>query len=129
MSKAQLTNTTVTVINITPGAAEHPIEGWSVYCSSKAGLNMFTQTAALEQSERNSNNTIIAFSPGVMDTNMQEQIRSTSKEAFKDLDRFKGYEEKNILLPVENVANALVDLLLSKDVDSGKVYNVKDLLK
>lgn len=90
---------------------------------------MFTQIAAFEQSERNSNNTIIAFSPGVMDTNMQEQIRSTSKEAFKDLDRFKGYEEKNILLPVENVANALVDLLLSKDVDSGKVYNVKDLLK
>ncbi|MFF2446847.1 (S)-benzoin forming benzil reductase [Neobacillus sp. NPDC058068] len=127
-NKAQSTNTKIQVINVTSGAAVHPIEGWSVYCSSKAGLNMFTQTAALEQLNLKTNNTIIAFSPGIMDTNMQESIRSSSKTAFKDLDRFIEYKEKNMLLGADVVADALVDLVLSGNVESGKVYNIKDLL-
>ncbi|EKN62573.1 short chain dehydrogenase [Neobacillus bataviensis LMG 21833] len=128
-NKAQLTNTKVTVVNVSSGAAIRSIEGWSVYCSSKAGLNMFTQTAALEQAELETSNKIIAFSPGVMDTNMQETIRSSSVEAFKDLEQFKEYKEKNMLLKADVVANALVDLVLSGEVESGKVYNIKDLLK
>ena len=128
-NKAQVTNTAVQVINVTSGAAVRSIEGWSVYCSSKAGINMFTQTAALEQAELKTNNKIIAFSPGVMDTNMQATIRSSSKEAFKDLERFKEFKEKNTLLQADTVANALVDLLLSGNVESGKVYNINDLLK
>lgn len=128
-NKAQVTNTKVTVINVSSGAAVRSIEGWSVYCSSKAGLNMFTQTAAIEQAEMQTNNKIIAFSPGVMDTNMQETIRSSSKEAFKDLEQFKEFKEKNLLLAADVVANALVDLVLSHNVESGKVYNIKELLK
>lgn len=127
--EAELSNTKIQVINVTSGAAERPIEGWSVYCSSKAAINMFTQTAALEQMEKNNNNKIIAFSPGIMDTNMQETIRSSSKEAFKNLEQFKDYKEKGMLRPAHVVANALIDLILSGDVESGKVYNVNDLLK
>lgn len=129
LNKAQVSNTRAQVVNVTSGAAVRPIESWSVYCSSKAGLNMFTQTTALEQAEMNTNNKIIAFSPGVMDTNMQATIRSSSKEAFKDLERFKEFKENNLLLPADTVANALVDLLLSGNVESGKVYNIKDLIE
>jgi benzil reductase ((S)-benzoin forming) len=129
LNKAQVINTRVQVVNVTSGAAVRPIESWSVYCSSKAGLNMFTQTAALEQAEMNTNNKIIAFSPGVMDTNMQATIRSSSKDAFKDLERFKEFKEKSLLLSADTVANALVNLLLSGDVESGKVYNIKDLIE
>jgi benzil reductase ((S)-benzoin forming) len=128
-NKAQLTNTTVQVINVTSGAAARSIEGWSVYCSSKAGLNMFTQTAALEQTEIQSNNKIIAFSPGIMDTNMQEIIRSSSKEAFKELEKFKEFKEKDVLLKADVVADALVDLVLSGKAESGKLYYVSDLIK
>ncbi|WP_066065716.1 (S)-benzoin forming benzil reductase [Neobacillus soli] len=127
-NKAQVTNTKVQVINVTSGAALRPIEGWTVYCSSKAGLNMFTQTAALEQAAMKTNNTIIAFSPGIMDTNMQETIRSSSKEAFKELEKFKDFKENNLLLKADVVADALVDLVLGGKVESGKVYNVNELL-
>jgi benzil reductase ((S)-benzoin forming) len=127
-NKAQLTNTSVQVINITSGAATRSIEGWSVYCSAKAGLNMFTQTAALEQAELKTNNKIIAFSPGVMDTKMQETIRSSSKQAFKELEKFIEFKENNLLLKADVVANALVDLILGGNTESGKVYNIKDLL-
>ncbi|PFO02582.1 short-chain dehydrogenase [Bacillus sp. AFS076308] len=128
LSKAQLTNTKVTVINVTSGAAVRSIEGWSVYCSSKAGLNMFTQTAAIEQAELKTKNTIIGFSPGVMDTSMQETIRSSSENAFKELEKFKEYKEKNLLLETDAVANALVDLVFRGNPESGRVYHIKELI-
>jgi NAD(P)-dependent dehydrogenase (short-subunit alcohol dehydrogenase family) len=37
-----------TVINISSGAAHRPLEGWSAYCSAKAGLAMLTNAIALE---------------------------------------------------------------------------------
>jgi len=37
-----------TVINISSGAAHRPVEGWSAYCSAKAGLAMLTNAIALE---------------------------------------------------------------------------------
>src|SRR5699024_7077821 len=55
---------------ITSGAANRPIFGWSAYCSSKASMNMYVQTVALEQNHLKTNHKIIAFSPGVMDTAM-----------------------------------------------------------
>ncbi|MDF2856906.1 MAG: short-chain dehydrogenase [Neobacillus sp.] len=126
--KAGLTSTKVVAINITSGAANRPIEGWSIYCSAKAGLNMFTQTAALEQAEKNPNNKIIAFSPGVMDTDMQETIRSSSKDAFKELERFKELKENNKLLRAETVGDALVDLVLNGEPESGRIYTINELI-
>ncbi|MGZ4162143.1 MAG: (S)-benzoin forming benzil reductase [Neobacillus sp.] len=128
LKNAQQTDSSVQVINITSGAAVRSIEGWSVYCSAKAGLNMFTQTAALEQAERKTNHKIIAFSPGIMDTNMQETIRSSSNEAFKELEKFKEFKENSVLLSADVVAGALVALVLRGEVESGKVYNINDLL-
>ncbi|MGZ4095613.1 MAG: (S)-benzoin forming benzil reductase [Bacteroidia bacterium] len=129
LKKAGQSGTTVQAINITSGAAVRSIEGWSVYCSAKAGLNMFTQTAALEQAEMKTNNKIIAYSPGIMDTKMQETIRSSSKEAFKELEKFIEYKEKNKLLEADAVANPLIDLVLNGNAESGKIYHVSDFIK
>lgn len=128
LHKAQFSDTAVHIINITSGAAVRPIQGWSVYCSAKAGLNMFTQTVASEQAALQTKHSIIAFSPGIMDTDMQATIRSSSEKAFKDLKKFQEYQEKGMLLKPDMVANALIDLTLSGNVESGKIYNVNDLL-
>ncbi|PLS02617.1 (S)-benzoin forming benzil reductase [Neobacillus cucumis] len=129
LSQAPLTNTKVTVINVTSGAAIRSFEGWSVYGSSKAGLNMFTQTTAIEQADLKTKNVIIGFSPGVMDTGMQETIRSTSGDAFKELEKFKEYKEKNLLLETDTVAQRLVELVLRGNPESGRVYHIKELLE
>ncbi|KAB2334783.1 (S)-benzoin forming benzil reductase [Cytobacillus depressus] len=116
------------IVNVSSGAAERPIQGWSAYCSTKAGLNMFTETAAAELQTAGSDHEIIAFSPGIMDTDMQSTIRSSSKEAFFDLEKFKEYKEQGLLRPAETVANALVNLLFGDQVESGKIYRVNDLI-
>jgi 3-oxoacyl-[acyl-carrier protein] reductase len=37
-----------TIVNVSSGAAYRPLEGWSAYCSGKAGLAMMTRAIALE---------------------------------------------------------------------------------
>ncbi|TCN26869.1 (S)-benzoin forming benzil reductase [Mesobacillus foraminis] len=116
------------IANVTSGAAERPSHGWSIYCSTKAAINMFTETAALEFTNKLSQTVIFGYSPGIMDTGMQETIRSSSKEAFSEIERFKEFKEKGMLRPPSVVANALVKLILEKSIEIGKVYHVNDLL-
>src|SRR5690625_1455336 len=114
---------------ITSGAGERPINGWSAYCSSKASMNMYTQTVGLEQGELQTGNKIIAFSPGVMDTNMQGEIRASHYDDFIDVDQFKAYHKNDQLLDPNVVANVFVDLLLNEaPLENGMIYYAKDFL-
>lgn len=120
--------TKLTVVNVTSGAAERPVHGWSVYCSTKAALNMFTKTVAVEQNH-SGYATIIGYSPGIMDTDMQGIIRSSNEHAFQEVNKFIAYKENGMLRSTSVVADALIDLLLTEDVENGKIYSVNNLLK
>ncbi|WP_164669623.1 (S)-benzoin forming benzil reductase [Virgibacillus doumboii] len=112
---------------ISSGAAERPVYGWSAYCTTKASINMYTKTAALEQEELKTQHKIIAFSPGIMDTKMQEKIRESSKNAFVEVDTFRDYKKNNMLKSTDAVAGVLVDILTDESsIENGKIYNVKD---
>ena len=60
------------IINVSSGAAEHPIPAGSAYCASKAALNQFTRVLAEEERAV----TAVAVRPGVVDTQMQDFLRS-----------------------------------------------------
>ncbi|QKY68484.1 (S)-benzoin forming benzil reductase [Lentibacillus sp. CBA3610] len=112
---------------ISSGAAERPVYGWSAYCSSKASINMYTKTAALEQDQLKTQSKVIAFSPGIMDTQMQERIRQSDEDAFRDVDQFRGYKENNKLKDTDTVGGVLVDTLTDEtSIVNGKIYNVAD---
>ncbi|RLL44980.1 (S)-benzoin forming benzil reductase [Oceanobacillus piezotolerans] len=113
---------------ITSGAAERPISGWSAYCATKASMNMYTKVVALEQEEMQTENKVIAFNPGVMDTEMQEIIRSSNKEAFTDVEHYKNLKEKNALKNPKIVAGVLIDIINDEAVVNGEIYNVKEYL-
>ncbi|GGJ88005.1 benzil reductase ((S)-benzoin forming) [Lentibacillus kapialis] len=114
---------------ITSGAAERPVYGWSAYCSSKASINMFTRTAALEQDQLKTQNKVIAFSPGIMDTDMQEKIRQSDKDAFIEVDEFRRYKQTNQLKDTDTVGGILVDILTDEtSIVNGKIYSVTDYL-
>lgn len=128
LQKAKKAGIGTVIANVTSGAAERPIHGWSIYCSTKAAINMFTMTAGLELDKAGSRSKIIAFSPGIMDTDMQATIRSSSEESFAELETFKNYKENGSLRSPDVVAGALVKLLLDSNLENGKVYKVNDLL-
>jgi benzil reductase ((S)-benzoin forming) len=113
------------IVNITSGAANRPTAGWSLYGSTKAGVNMFTKTIGVEQGERENKVMAIAFSPGIMDTDMQSTIRTAGKEDFSSIDQFKEYHEKGLLREPGFVAKVLVDLL-STSLENGRIYDIKE---
>jgi NAD(P)-dependent dehydrogenase (short-subunit alcohol dehydrogenase family) len=62
------------IVNLSSGAAHTAIEGWSAYCTSKAGLAMFTNCLAAEYSSRGIR--VFGFIPGVVGTEMLNGAQS-----------------------------------------------------
>src|SRR5699024_6696796 len=97
--------------NISSGAADRPMYGWSAYCSSKASIDMYTKTLALEQKALGTNHKVFAFSPGIMDTEMQEKIRSSSPQQLANVDTFKGYHEPTLSSNTDEIVRIIVPIM------------------
>jgi NAD(P)-dependent dehydrogenase (short-subunit alcohol dehydrogenase family) len=89
------------IVNVSSGAAYRPLEGWSAYCSGKAGLAMLTQAIALETAGRSIR--VFGFSPGTIDTEMQVKIRASGMNVISRIPRAD-------LSPVEHAVRGLVYL-------------------
>ncbi len=75
------------IINIGSGAAYNPLEGWSHYCASKAGVAMLTRSLKLELTGTGIR--AMSLSPGTVATEMQLKIKQSginpvSKMNFSD---------------------------------------------
>ncbi len=116
------------VINITSGAAQRPVFGWSTYCSSKAGIDMFTRCVTTEQEGEEFPVQICALAPGVVDTQMQAQIRERGEDEFRDVQKFINYKKENKLLPPEEVARVISWLLLSDDFPAGIITRIDEFI-
>ena len=73
-----------TVITISSGAAHRPLEGWSAYCTSKAGTAMLTRAAHLENADKGLR--IMGLSPGTVATQMQRDIKASGVNPVSQLD-------------------------------------------
>jgi benzil reductase ((S)-benzoin forming) len=100
-----------TIINISSGAASRAIPSWAAYCSSKAALDRFSETVYLEELERKRNIRVYSVAPGVLDTEMQETIRSSSPDAFSSLQSFLKLKNDHELQSPELTAEKLIKLL------------------
>ncbi|MCH2101951.1 MAG: SDR family NAD(P)-dependent oxidoreductase [Planctomycetes bacterium] len=74
------------LINISSGASWSGYAGWSAYCSGKAGLDRLTESVQLEEADTGLR--AYAVAPGVVDTAMQDLIRSSTPEQFPMVDKF-----------------------------------------
>lgn len=115
-----------TILNISSGAAVKPYSGWSLYCASKAGVEMFVRALAVEQAREERPFVPVNVNPGVMDTQMQSLIRSASPEDFPDLPRFQGLKDKGQLVAPESVADAIVRIAGAIGLEPGGTVHVKD---
>jgi NAD(P)-dependent dehydrogenase (short-subunit alcohol dehydrogenase family) len=98
------------IINISSGAANAPYAGWACYCGTKAGLEMLTRCVAEEQNRRPNPASISAVAPGVMDTEMQGQIRQAAADYFPQREKFMRLHQEGVLSDPLTVARRLLDL-------------------
>lgn len=101
------TSKRIRIFNISSGAARRPIIGWSLYCSTKSANEMFFNTLKLQE-ENNKNIKVHNLDPGVMDTDMQKNIRSKGEKIMPNVELFKEYYKKEQLRSAEEVALEIV---------------------
>lgn len=99
------------VLSISSGAAQRPITGWTTYCASKAGLDMFTRTAAQDEALQPNPARLAALAPGVIDTEMQVKLRQADSSGFPDQARFVEYHATGQLATPEFAAQRVLSFL------------------
>ncbi|NQX58364.1 SDR family NAD(P)-dependent oxidoreductase [Paenibacillus qinlingensis] len=96
------------IVNISSGSGQYPASSMSVYCSSKAALNMFTKCVAMEQNKEGNPVLMLTIDPGMMNTGMQQIARESDFELSAYFR--KQNEEGNLAEPVTVARNILLEL-------------------
>lgn len=73
-----------TILTVSSGAAQNPLEGWGAYCSGKAGAAMLTRAAHLEEGPTGIR--VMGLSPGTVATEMQVIIKASGVNPVSQLD-------------------------------------------
>ncbi len=95
------------IVNVSSGMAARPILGASAYCAAKAGLDMLTKVLGLEVA--GTGVTVNALYPGMVDTEMQADIRSVdTTESRLDFARWHDAFEQGKLVSAEQAARLVL---------------------
>ena len=105
------------IVNVSSGAATRAYPGWSAYCQSKAALDMAGAVLAEELGEvpalMNRDVAVVSYSPGVVDTAMQEQLRAADESSFPRKQRFVDLFTSGELVRPEEPALEIVEFLVA----------------
>ena len=113
------------VLNISSGAGRKPIHGWAAYCASKAGLDHFTRVTALDEARRENGARIVSLAPGMIDTDMQGQLRTASAADFPEHAHFvQVHASGQLMTPAQSAAKVLA-YLARKDFGQEPVADVR----
>ena len=96
------------IMLISSGAGRNPTGSWGVYCATKAAMDHYASVLAAES---HPNLLISSVAPGVIDTGMQVEIRSTPVEKFPSVGRFENMHQDGVLAHAQTTAARLLKLL------------------
>lgn len=104
------------VLNISTGLAHFPLSALASYGISKAGLYMWKEFCNVEL--RNQGIIFGSVMPGVVDTPMQNNLRSLDSAEFPSVEMFRGFSERGELLRPVTVAKFISWLLFEVEDES-----------
>ena len=106
------------LLNISSGLGRRPMASQAAYCAAKAGMDHFTRCVALEEARRPNGAKVCSLAPGVIDTDMQVQLRSADATRFPDVGNFVGMKEKGVLSTPGEAAASVLAFLARPDFGS-----------
>ncbi|WP_375434601.1 SDR family NAD(P)-dependent oxidoreductase [uncultured Hymenobacter sp.] len=116
-----------TILNISSGAAQRPIDGWGAYSASKAALDALTRTAQKEQDLRGSGIRLRSLSPGVLDTAMQEYIRNADTNSFSEASKFAALHSEGKLAEPNVTAQRVLTWLQRPFLEGEVVLQLRNI--
>lgn len=96
------------IINISSGALNKAIKGWSLYSSAKAYMKTYFDVLIAETKDSTYGRIIVKqIDPGAMDTDMQKDIRNANVSS-EQVNILKNLHEKNHLKQPKDVAEMII---------------------
>ncbi|MDO9482892.1 MAG: SDR family NAD(P)-dependent oxidoreductase [Hydrogenophaga sp.] len=114
------------VLNISSGLGRRAMAAQAPYCAAKAGMDHFTRCCALDEAQRPHGARLVSLAPGVIDTDMQVQLRAGDPTAFPDLQRFVELQRQGQLTPPDTAAARVLAWLERPDFGAQPVADVRD---
>jgi benzil reductase ((S)-benzoin forming) len=114
------------VLNVSSGLGRRAMAGSAVYCAAKAGMDHYSRAVALEEASRPNGARIVSLAPGVIDTDMQVQLRDADPGRFPDRAAFVNLKESGQLLSPDAAAARLLAWLARPTFGEAPVADVRD---
>ena len=113
------------VLNISSGLGRRAMASSGAYCAAKAGMDHFTRCLALEEALQAHGAKVCSLAPGVVDTDMQVQLRGADPKAFPDLANFAGLHAQGQLASPQAAAARVLAYLARIDFGSEPVADAR----
>jgi benzil reductase ((S)-benzoin forming) len=115
------------LMHISSGLGRRAMAGAAVYCAVKAGLDHFSRALALEEAERPHGARTVSIAPGVIDTDMQRQLRGADPAVFQAQAQFAALQAEGRLDTAEGCAHKLLAYLQRPDFGDNPVADIRDV--
>ena len=113
------------VLFVSSGLGRRPMAGSAAYCAQKAGLDHFARALALEEGARPHGARVASVAPGIIDTDMQRQLRGADVRRFPEQATFAGWHSAGALDSPATAAAKVIALLERADYGANPVTDVR----
>ncbi len=114
------------VLNISSGLGRRAMASQAGYCAAKAGMDHFTRCLALDEALKPQGARVCSLAPGVIDTDMQVQLRGANGADFPDQGNFRQLKETGMLSSPQDAAAKVLAYLARPDFGAQPVADVRD---
>ena len=113
------------VLNISSGLGRRAMASQAAYCAAKAGMDHFTRCLALDEALVPNGAKVCSLAPGVIDTDMQVQLRGADAAAFPDRGSFEQLKRGGQLTSPDEAARRVLAYLARADCGAEPVADVR----
>ena len=114
------------VLHISSGLGRRAMAAQGPYCAVKAGLDHLARAQALEEALQVNGAKVASLAPGIIDTDMQVQLRGADPSGFPDHDAFMQMKSGGRLDSPAIAAAKVLAYLRRADFGSQPVADVRD---
>jgi benzil reductase ((S)-benzoin forming) len=114
------------VLNISSGLGRRAMAGSAAYCAAKAGMDHYSRAVALEEAGRPHGARIVSMAPGVIDTDMQAELRGADASAFPEQARFAALHAQGQLTSAADCARMLLARLERADFGQDTIADIRE---
>ena len=114
------------VLNVSSGLGRRAMAGAALYCGAKAGMDHFSRCVALEQEGQANGARIVSLAPGIIDTDMQTELRAGDPAGFPERENFVRMKESGSLASPADAARRVLAYLARADFGKQPVADVRD---